>query len=153
MTNALSYYSAFDFAKMILPVVGGGTLTYNAARNAFLTGLRISQAGNGYYEVVRVSDRLMVCYEIGEGYAHTFLNGITIFGWDGVKPRLLAKKNWGGVDNWICFSEQYAMMQSIQMLSDYFEGMYKAVGCSRPKQEFLAAATIMITDTQRKLIA
>ena len=66
-------------AAKALPALSGSSLTYNAEKNVYLTLGYTSAAGNTYYRAIRLSDRLAVYYHIGQGYAHTFLNGITLF--------------------------------------------------------------------------
>lgn len=74
-------------AAKALPALSGSSLTYNPEKNVYLTLGYTSAAGNTYYRAIRFSKRLAVYYHIGEGYAHTFLNGITLFCWDGRKQR------------------------------------------------------------------
>ena len=62
-------------AAKALPALSGSSLTYNAEKNVYLTLGYTSAAGNTYYRAIRLSDRLAVYYHIGQGYAHTFLNG------------------------------------------------------------------------------
>lgn len=135
-----------------LPALSGESLTYNAARNVFLTMGYTSPAGNMYYKAVRLSNRLMVYYELGQGYAYTFLNGIKLFCWDGQRGHLIAQKSWGGSD-WRAFSEQFAKEQSILMLKNYLAGQLKAQGAYVSDQEMLTIARSMIEETQRKQLA
>ena len=135
-----------------LPALSGESLTYNAARNVFLTMGYTSPAGNMYYKAVRLSNRLMVYYELGQGYAYTFLNGIKLFCWDGQKGHLIAQKSWGGND-WRAFSEQFAKEQSILMLSNFLAGQLKAQGAQVSKQEIFSFAYDMIEETQHKQLA
>ena len=135
-----------------LPALSGESFTYNAARNVFLSMGYTSAAGNTYYKAIRVSNRLAVYYDLGQGYAHTFLNGIKLFCWDGQKARLIAQKYWGGYD-WCVFSEQFAKEQSILMLKGYLAGQLKIQGGQVSDQEMTAFARNMIEDTQQKCIA
>lgn len=135
-----------------LPALSGESLTYNAAKNVFLTMGYTSPAGNMYYKAVRLSNRLMVYYELGQGYAYTFLNGIKLFCWDGQKGHLIAQKSWGGND-WRAFSEQFAKEQSILMLKNYLAGQLKAQGAYVSDQEMQGFARSMIEETQRKQLA
>ena len=80
-------------AAKALPALSGSSLTYNPEKNVFLTLGYTSAAGNTYYKAIRFSNRLAVYYHIGEGYAHTFLNGITLFAWNGQKANM--HKNFG----------------------------------------------------------
>lgn len=135
-----------------LPALSGESLTYSAAKNVFLTTGYTSAAGNMYYRAIRLSDRLAVYYDLGQGYAYTFLNGIKLFCWDGNQAKLIAQKYWGGCDYRV-FNEQFAKEQSILMLKDYLAAQLKAQGAYVSDQEMLAFSRGMIEETQRKLIA
>lgn len=135
-----------------LPALSGESLTYNASKNVFLTQGYTSAAGNMYYRAILLSNRLAVYYDLGQGYAYTFLNGIKLFCWDGNKAKLIAQKYWGGCDYRV-FNEQFVKEQSILMLKDYLAGQLKAQGAYVSDQEMLAFSRGMIEETQRKLIA
>ena len=135
-----------------LPALSGSSLTYNPEKNVYLTLGYTSAAGNTYYRAVRFSKRLAVYYHIGEGYAHTFLNGITLFCWDGQKAKIIAQKFWGGYD-WRCFSEQFAKEQSIIMLKEFLAGQAKALGSQVSEQQMLSFSREMIEETQRRQLA
>ena len=139
-------------ASKALPALSGEQVTYNAAKNVFLTLGYTSAAGNMYYKAVRLSNRLVVYYELGQGYIHTFLNGIKLFAFDGQKANLIAQKCWGGCDYRI-FNEQFAKEQSILMLSSFLIGQLKAQGAQVSNQEIFSFAYNMIEETQRKQLA
>ena len=65
-----------------------------------------------YYRAIRLSNRLIVYYDLGQGYIHTFLNGIKLYCFDGQKAHLIAQKYWGGC-NYRIFDEQSAMEESV----------------------------------------
>ena len=135
-----------------LPALSGESLTYNAAKNVFLTLGYTSAAGNTYYRAVRLSNRLVVYYDLGQGYAYTFLNGIKLFCFDGQKANLIAQKYWGGCDYRI-FSEQFAKEQSILMLKGFLEGQLKLQGAHVSDQELASFARGMVEETERKQLA
>ena len=135
-----------------LPALSGESLTYNAAKNVYLTLGYTSAAGNMYYKAIRFSEKLAVFYHIGQGTFRTFLNGITLFCWDGQKAKIIAQKFWGGC-NWRCFSEQFAKEQSIIMLKDFLAGQAKALGSHVSEQQMLSFSREMIEETQRKQLA
>lgn len=139
-------------AAKTLPALSGESLTYNAAKNVFLTMGFTSAAGNTYYKTVRLSSRLVVYYDLGQGYIHTFLNGIKLFCWDEQKANLIAQKYWGG-SNWCVFSEYFAKEQSILMLKEFLEGQLKMQGAYASDQELTSFARSMVEETQRKQIA
>jgi len=135
-----------------LPALSGESITYNAAKNIFLTQGYTSVAGNMYYKAIRISDRLVVYYDLGQGYKYTFLNGIKLFCWDGQKAKVIAQKYWGGCDYRV-FSEQFAKEQSILMLSNFLARQLKAQGAQVSNQEIFSFAYNMIEETQRKQLA
>lgn len=135
-----------------LPALSGDSITYNAAKNMFLTQGYTSAAGNMYYKAIRISDRLAVYYDLGQGYKYTFLNGIKLFCWDGQKAKVIAQKYWGGCDYRV-FNEQFAKEQSILMLSNFLAGQLKAQGAQVNNQEIFSFAYNMIEETQRKQLA
>ena len=139
-------------ATKALPALSGEQVTYNAAKNVYLTLGYTSAAGNMYYKAIRVSNRLAVYYELGQGYAHTFLNGIKLYCFDGQKASLIAQKYWGGYDYRI-FSEQFAKEQSILMLKNFLEGQLKIQGSYVSEQEIYLYARNMIEEAQRKQLA
>ena len=139
-------------AAKALPALSGESLTYNAAKNVFLTLGYTSAAGYMYYKAIRLSNRLMVYYDLGQGYLHTFLNGIKLFAFDGQKANLIAQKYWGGCDYRI-FNEQFAKEQSILMLRSFLEGQLKLQGAHVSDQDLTCFARSMVEETQRKLLA
>ena len=139
-------------AAKALPALSGESLTYNDARNVFLTLGYTSAAGNMYYKAIRLSNRLMVYYDLGQGYAYTFLNGIKLFAFDGPKATLIAQKYWGGSDYRI-FNEYFAKEQSILMLKSFLEGQLRLQGANVSDQELSNFARGMVEETQRKQLA
>ena len=104
-----------------------------------------------YYKAIRISDRLAIYYDLGQGYKYTFLNGIKLFCWDGQKAKVIAQKYWGGCDYRV-FNEQFAKEQSILMLSNFLAGQLKAQGAQVSNQEIFSFAYNMIEETQRKML-
>lgn len=135
-----------------LPALSGESITYNAAKNVFLSQGYTSTAGNMYYRAIRLSNRLIVYYDLGQGYAYTFLNGIKLYCFDGQKANLIAQKYWGGCDYRI-FNEQFAKEQSILMLCNFLAGQLKAQGAQVSNQEIFSYAYNMIEETQQKQLA
>ena len=138
-------------AAKALPALSGSSLTYNAEKNVYLALGYTSAAGNTYYRAIRLSDRLAVYYHIGEGYAHTFLNGITLFAWNGQKANIIAQKFWGGC-NWRCFNERSAKEESILMLKDFLKGQVKAMGSMVAESQLLDFSRSMIEATHQKCL-
>ena len=126
-----------------LPALSRSSLTYNPEKNVYLTLGYTSTAGNTYYRAIRFSDRLAVFYHIGEGYAHTFLNGITLFAWNGQKANI----------NWRCFNGRSAKEESILMLKDFLAGQAKAMGRIIAESQLIDFSRSMIEATHQKSLA
>ena len=92
ITTAASSDTLTNVVNYSLPALSGAQATYDAQRAMFITEGWPSPAGNYYYEALRVSPRLTLFYEIGVGYAYTFLNGLRLFCNDGRKHRLIGQR-------------------------------------------------------------
>ena len=138
-------------AEKALPALSGSSLTYNAAKNVFLTQGYTTLANNTYYRAIRFSNRLIVRYDIGEGYKHTFLNGIKLFAWNGMEAKLIAQKNWGGC-NWRKFDEHSAMLESIIMLKNFLATQAKLMGKYVGDSQLMEFSRAAIGETQRKML-
>lgn len=141
-----------QIAAKALPALSGEQVTYNAAKNVFLSQGYTSAAGNMYYQAIRLSNRLVVFYDLGQGYAYTFLNGIKLYCFDGLKANLIAQKYWGGSDYRV-FSEQFAREQSILMLRNFLMGQLKLQGSCVSDQEVISLARSLVDETQHKQLA
>ena len=135
-----------------LPALSGESLTYSPARNMFVTPGYTCAGGNTYFKAIRFSDRLIIYYDLSQGYKHTFLNSIKLFCFDGYKSNFIAQKCWNG-DDWKVFSEQFAKEQSILMLCNFLAGQLKAQGAQVSNQAIFSFAYNMIEETQRKQLA
>lgn len=151
--NNTSSTSLANVAQRILPALSGSQLTYNAARNILLTSGWTSALNNTYYRGIRISPRLAVFYDFGQGYKYTFLNGITLFAFDGHKARIIGKRTWGGCNNWVVFSEGFARQQSILMLRDFLQGQMRMLNASCSQQQLMDMSRQLIAETEQKQLA
>lgn len=79
--------------KSALPAYNNGRATYDQISKMFLSSGWQSAAGNVYLEGARVSNNLVVKYNIGYGYCYKFLNGINLYAYDGNRLKLIASDN------------------------------------------------------------
>lgn len=124
-----------------LPSISGSKVTYNSSKNIFLTEGHTSAAGNTYYQGIRLSDRLVINYDLGQGYAYTFLNGLKLYCFDNREKKLIGSQSY----SCCVFSEQFAKEEAIRMLKDYLKS-----------QAILQDARVeerMLTDFSEKLVA
>ena len=144
--------SQINNVQNALAIAFGKKLTYNPERNVFLTMGFTSTLGNTYYNAMRLSSRILVCYEIGEGYKHTFLNGITIFRIDNNHLSAIAQRVWGGC-NWVKFSELVAANLSIDMLTKVLKDDFLSKGIRKSDDELISMSRCLIKETFTKQIA
>ena len=104
-----------SLVEKALPAMSGSQVTYNSQNNIFLSSGYTSAAGNTYYQGIRLSDRIIINYDFGQGYAHLFLNGIRIYGYDGNQKQLISSRSYYSQ----CFSEQYAKSECQNMVKEY----------------------------------
>ena len=76
--------------------------------------------GNTYYQGIRLSNRIIISYSIGEGYLYTFLNGIRIYGFNGTDKKLIATKDL----NCCIFSESSQRIEHIQEMLPIPQGAF-----------------------------
>ena len=80
MNTTLQQLDIIQLVDRVLPVEHGKMgIQYSESQNMLITTAHTSAAGNTYFNGIRLSDRIYIRINIGIGYAHTFLNGLTIY--------------------------------------------------------------------------
>lgn len=128
------------FIDQALPVISQKGVTYNKANNIFLTDGYTSAAGNVYFQGIRLSDRIVIKENIGQGYAYTFLNGIQIFGFNGKDLQLL------------CSSDYHCLIYDKADVKEKTLGMIKAYLKDQLKLTGVSAADSTLTEFSNALI-
>lgn len=113
-----------SLVERVLPAMSGSQVTYNSRNNIFLSSGYTSAAGNTYFQGLRLSDRIIINYDFGQGYAYLFLNGIRIYGYDGNQKQLISSRSYYSQ----CFSEQYAKAECQSMVKEYLKGQMRLMG-------------------------
>lgn len=113
-----------SLVERALPSMSGSQVTYNSRNNIFLSSGYTSAAGNTYFQGLRLSDRIIINYDFGQGYAYLFLNGIRIYGYDGNQKQLISSRSYYSQ----CFSEQYAKAECQCMVKEYLKGQMRLMG-------------------------
>lgn len=91
------------------------TVSYSEVANAFLTNGYTSEAGNTYFNAIRMAEGILIKEDIGQGYARTFLNGIKIYS---IKDKtLIADKTF----HTVFYSASTVKIESKKMLMDLLE--------------------------------
>ena len=128
-----------------LPAVSNSSVTYNADRNMFLTDGYTSAAGNTYFQGIHLSNRLAIVFDIGVGYAYTFLNGMKLYCFDGTQKKLIGSRFYSSR----CYCDSFARKEAAKILSEYMKSQARLMGTcisdslleEFAKNQVLAAAT------------
>ncbi len=126
MSNNLNFctmYSNSQLSKIseMLPSISGKGINYDSSRNLFYTDGWTSCAGNTYYKGLRLSDRLIITTDLGQGYAYLFLNGLHIYGYNGKDKRLVASKYY----NCCVYSDSFVKTESEKLVRDFLIGQLR----------------------------
>ncbi|MCQ2129889.1 MAG: hypothetical protein MJY94_00675 [Bacteroidales bacterium] len=148
--SAVNNKQLATLAERALPCLSGDSVSYNADKNIFLTSGYTSTAGNTYYKTYRLSDRLCISCSLGQGYAYLFLNGLSIYGWDGHQSRLLG--NWTSPCTTF-FSDSKVKDIALSLVKDYLASQAKLSGSSIPDSQLLEFSKGLIEETEKKRIA
>lgn len=134
-----------------LPALSGSGINYNAEKNIFFTNGYTSLAGNTYYQGIRLSNRIVVKLDLGEGYLYTFLNGVQVYGFNGCNTRLIGSRSYNGY----IYSDSNAKQEAAEIVCDYLMAQSKMLGASINRPELQQFATTLVNETyiQTKRIA
>lgn len=116
-----------NLVNRALPTAGG-SVTYNAAKNMFVTDGYTSGSGHTYFRGIQLSDRVVVVYDIGQGgwgYCPTFLNGVTVYCFEGNQKKIIGK--WTP-DPWAFYSDSLAISKAADLLFAYLKSQTVLLG-------------------------
>lgn len=71
MSNSLTLLKKYGIVN--------SNITYSGVTNAFLSKGYTSASGNTYFNTIRAAEGILIKEDVGQGYVHTFLNGIKIY--------------------------------------------------------------------------
>lgn len=145
MRITLANQSLSTLTENVLPALSGSTVSYCKEHNIYVSQGYTSVAGNTYYQGLRLSDRLIVMYEFGQGWAHLFLNGIRLYCYDGREKKLISAKKF----NCQYFNEVFARSQCVQMLREFLETQAKILGAIVQPSQLNSVSESMVQDLMR----
>lgn len=140
--------SSSSLARLVeksLPAMSGSKVSYNSSRNIYETSGYTSAAGNTYYQGIRLSDRIIVKYDLGQGYMYLFLNGIQIYGYNGTGKTLLASRAFQCTS----FSESFAKRQCVDMLMNYLKAQTKMLNSQVSESQLNDFANTLVADVMK----
>lgn len=118
-----------------LPALSGSKVTYNRQRGMYVTESHTTAIGHSYYQGIKLSNRIAVVYDIGEGgwgFHPTFLNGVKVYCNDGNQKKLIG--SWAPA-NWCFYNELNARGYATRILSNYLKSQVKMNGLSVSDKE------------------
>lgn len=134
-----------------LPALSGSLISYNGSSNMLQTQSYTSLAGNTYWQGIRLSDRIIVNYDLGQGWLYTFLNGIRVYGYNGTAKHLIGSRFY----NCRVYSEKTAIDETVAIVADYMRGQMKIMNTYCPDYQILDFSRQLVKATQSttKLLA
>lgn len=134
-----------SLANVTLPSFSGSRLTYNQKKNIILTEGYTSAAGNTYFQGIRMSDRIVISYQFGQGYYYLFLNGIRIYAFNGRELQLISQ------DFFNCnfFSEDSAKQHAVSMVKNYLSNQAAITGRFVEQRIIEEMASSLVDETQK----
>lgn len=139
----------------ILPAMSGSSVTYCASANMYVTSGYTSRAGNTYFQGVQMSDRIVIKYNIGQGYAHTFLNGLQIFGFNGRDTFLIGTRSFYNYWYDSSYDRNQALKEAAEIVADYLRSQMRMRGLDAATSNVQQAATLLVSGamTNKALLA
>ena len=122
------------------------SVTYNQVAKMLLTPGYVSAAGNMYQEGVRLSNRLAVRFSIGHGWAHTFMNGIQLYAWDGMSLKLVAHRCYSNF--W--WSDEDIRREIIAMITSHFRTQIQIQGIPGIEEAEIRRLAVNLADETQK---
>jgi len=116
------------------------SIQYVERINAFINTGYTSLAGNHYFNMLRFAEGILIKEDVGEGYLHTFLNGIRVYS---IKDRcLIADASFHNV----IYSQETVKRQVKSMLLGILDEASKTQGFGYNLSEAKSIITKIIAD-------
>lgn len=132
-----------DLFDKILPAFGCPRVqvpVWDEGQKMFLFDNYESARGNRYYKGVRFCDRVVIVEKVGLYHTWTYIDGIELYAFNGIKLELVQKKDYDKV----FWSESFVRSESEAMVRNYVNGVLKfqKSGMSQKQLEAYAKSTV-----------
>jgi len=134
--------------NQILPSLSGKSVHYDSRSGQYYTDGWTSPAGNTYYKGIRLSDRIVISLDLGQGYAYLFVNGIHIYGFNGNEKRLIASKYY----HCCTYYEPFIRQECEQMVCDFLTAQLRISGAYCPVDQVKELSRGIVNSTYVKRI-
>lgn len=132
----------------LLPISNGDMLRYDSVNRLYYTNGWTSAACNTYNRGFRISSRLVIEMRIGQGYCRTFINGISIYIFNGHSIELINSKNY----DCCFFSNMFIDSECKKMVEEYVTSQKKLLGAYISESEIKRVSSAMVDETYGKLL-
>lgn len=134
-----------NLVNQALPAVSNSNVSYCADKNMFLTSGYTSGMGHTYFQGIQLSDRVAVVCSIGRGGWGSnphFLNGVTVYCFDGREKKIIGK--WSPI-GYAFYSDSLAQRVATELLYDYLKSQVLIQGAFIEDSELKNFATAQIS--------
>jgi len=116
-------YHLVNLVERTLPALSGSKVTYNSGRNMYMTDGYTSAMGHTYCSGLCLSNRIIINFSLGFGSYNNavFLNGITIYGYNGSSKRMIASRQY----HCYFFDKNNARWECVNMVKEYLLSQMK----------------------------
>lgn len=148
--------SLANLVNQALPAVSNSNVSYCADRNMFVTTGHTSGMGHTYFQGIQLSDRVAVVCSIGRGGWGSnphFLNGVTVYCFDGKDKKIIGK--WAPV-GYAFYSDSLVQRIATVLLYDYLKSQVSIQGALIDDSElknFAAAQISAVANLTSKQLA
>ena len=146
MTNSNS--TLVKVVEHALPALSGSKVHFDANRNMICTSSYTSMAGNSYYQGIRLSDRLIINVDLGQGYAYLFMNGLKLYCFDGQNKKLIGSRLY----NCHSYSDSSAACESEEILFNYLKSQSGMMGASVSDSQLHDFAHAMVAEAMNNQV-
>lgn len=108
----------------ILPTYGSPRVhipTWDNSQKMFICNEYESDSGNHYYRGIRFCNRIVIVEKVGLFHNWTYIDGIELYAFNGVKLELIQKKDYQKTFR----EENFIRTESENMVKNYLLGVYK----------------------------
>jgi len=134
--------TTFSLDKQLPQILGVQALRFNDIHGLYETNSYTSAAGNSYYRGYKLSNRIVIELDLGNGWAYTFLNGIRIYRFMNGNKELLLSKSY----NCYIYSRDSAKNECINLMYRFISDQCDVSNNCCSSNEIKQLASDLITE-------
>lgn len=131
-----------------LPALLGCGIHFDSHSNQYCTTSYTSAAGNTYYQGIRLSDRLIINVDLGQGYAYLFMNGLKLYCFDGQDKKLIGSRLYSCYG----YSDYSVARESEEILFNYLKSQSGMMGATVSDDQLRDFARAMVKEAMNNQV-